>query len=220
MANVDVGAAFGRHFVRLPIQATAKIVVENALTADWAEVLPPDRCSFILGNSPFIGISLCTAAQTTELQAVWGRGYHGTLDYVSGWYRKAIDYGADHDIPIALVSTNSITQGERVAPLWDRFSLLATDCVRPPNVRLALRGASRRPRPCYRQRAREEPSVTDSLRVRRPGCRAGRPHCGEHQPVPGRGRVRPGPWSCDSDRAGSPRGELWQQAHRRRQPHH
>ncbi len=119
MANVDVGAAFGRHFVRLPIQATAKIVVENALTADWAEVLPPDRCSFILGNPPFIGISLRTAAQTTELQAVWGRGYHGTLDYVSGWYRKAIDYGADHDIPIALVSTNSITQGEQVAPLWD-----------------------------------------------------------------------------------------------------
>lgn len=119
MANVEVGAAFGRHIVRLPIQATAKIVVGNALTADWTEVLPPDRCSFILGNPPFIGISLRTAAQTTELQAVWGRGYHGTLDYVSGWYRKAIDYGADHDVPIALVSTNSITQGEQVAPLWD-----------------------------------------------------------------------------------------------------
>ena len=43
MANVEVGAAFGRHFVRLPIQATAKIVVDNALTADWTEILPPDR---------------------------------------------------------------------------------------------------------------------------------------------------------------------------------
>jgi hypothetical protein len=119
IANVAVGAAFGRYFVRLPIGATATIVVGNAMTTDWADVLPPERCNYILGNPPFIGISLRNAAQTAELQAVWGKGYHGTLDYVSGWYRKAIDYGADHDVPIALVSTNSITQGEQVAPLWD-----------------------------------------------------------------------------------------------------
>lgn len=119
MANVEVGAAFGRHFVRLPIQATATIVVDNALTLDWAEVLPAENCSYILGNPPFIGISLRSSAQTAELKAVWGRRYHGTLDYVSGWYAKAVDYGAEHAIPIALVSTNSITQGEQVAPLWD-----------------------------------------------------------------------------------------------------
>jgi hypothetical protein len=119
MANVEVGAAFGRNFVRLPIQATATIFVGNALTLNWADVVSPDRCSYILGNPPFIGISLRTPTQTAELQAVWGPGYHGTLDYVSGWYRKAINYGAEHAIPFALVSTNSITQGEQVAPLWD-----------------------------------------------------------------------------------------------------
>lgn len=119
IANVAVGAAFGRYFVRLPIGATATIAVGNAMTMDWGSVLPPERCSYILGNPPFIGISLRTATQTAELQTVWGRGYHGTLDYVSGWYRKAVDYGVEHDVPIALVSTNSITQGEQVAPLWD-----------------------------------------------------------------------------------------------------
>lgn len=118
LANVAVGAAFGRYFVRLPIESTATIAVANAMTIDWSMVLRPEDCSYILGNPPFIGISLRTATQTAELQAVWGTGYHGTLDYVTGWYRKAIDYGAEHAVPFALVSTNSITQGEQVAPLW------------------------------------------------------------------------------------------------------
>lgn len=119
IANVQVGAAFGRYFVRLPISSTATITVANAMTTDWASILPPERCSYILGNPPFIGISLRSPEQTAELQSVWGSGYHGTLDYVSGWYRKAVDYGAEHGVPIALVSTSSITQGEQVAPLWE-----------------------------------------------------------------------------------------------------
>ncbi|KQQ52896.1 hypothetical protein ASF68_11610 [Plantibacter sp. Leaf314] len=119
IANVAVGAAFGRYFVKLPIGATATIAVDNAMTVDWASVLPPAQCSYILGNPPFVGISLRSAEQTAELQAVWGKGYHGTLDYVTGWYRKVLDYSADYAIPMALVSTNSITQGEQVAPLWD-----------------------------------------------------------------------------------------------------
>jgi hypothetical protein len=119
IANVAVSAELGTYFVRLPISATATIAVGNAMTTDWSSVLPPGECSFILGNPPFVGISLRSDEQTAELKTVWGADYHGTLDYVSGWYRKAIDYGAEHAIPIALVSTNSITQGEQVAPLWD-----------------------------------------------------------------------------------------------------
>ena len=119
IANVALGAAFGRYFVRLPISATATIAVANALTTDWSTILPPQQCSYILGNPPFIGISQRNDAQKAELEAVWGKSYHGSLDYVTGWYRKAIDYGSEHAIPIALVSTNSITQGEQVAPLWD-----------------------------------------------------------------------------------------------------
>ena len=119
IANIEAGAEFGTYFVRLPIAATATIAVNNAMTTDWSSVLSPEKCSYVLGNPPFVGISGRSGEQTAELKKVWGDDYHGTLDYVSGWYRKAIDYGASHAIPIALVSTNSITQGEQVAPLWD-----------------------------------------------------------------------------------------------------
>lgn len=123
VANVAVGAAFGRYFVKLPIAATAHIAVANALTLDWAEVLDPAECSYVLGNPPFVGLSLRSAEQTAELKAVWGDGYHGSLDYVTGWYRKFISYSREHSIPMALVSTNSITQGEQVAPLWDAIDV-------------------------------------------------------------------------------------------------
>lgn len=43
---------------------------------------------------------------------------NGNLDYVSCWYKKAADLMQDTAIRTALVSTNSITQGEQVAILW------------------------------------------------------------------------------------------------------
>jgi hypothetical protein len=42
----------------------------------------------------------------------------GNLDYVSCWYKIAADYMKDCKTKTALVSTNSITQGEQVAILW------------------------------------------------------------------------------------------------------
>ncbi len=119
LANVELSAAFGTYYVRLPIAETAHVQVGNALEIDWASVVAPDDCDYVLGNPPFVGISQRNAAQTEELQRVWGAGYHGTLDYVTGWYRKAIDYIGARDIRLALVSTNSITQGEQVSPLWN-----------------------------------------------------------------------------------------------------
>jgi hypothetical protein len=72
----------------------------------------------IAGNPPFLGISLRSEEQTAELEAVWGARYHGTLDYVTGWYAKAIDYFGTGPGRWAFVSTNSVTQGEVVAPLF------------------------------------------------------------------------------------------------------
>ncbi len=42
----------------------------------------------------------------------------GNLDYVSCWYKKAADLIKGKKTKAALVSTNSITQGEQVAILW------------------------------------------------------------------------------------------------------
>lgn len=109
---------FGVAPERLPIQKSAKIVVGSALQIGWSTVVPPSTSTIVAGNPPFLGISLRSAAQTAELQAVWGARYHGTLDYVTGWHACALKYFAGVDGRWAFVTTNSITQGEVVAPLF------------------------------------------------------------------------------------------------------
>lgn len=109
---------FGVAPERLPIQRQARIVVGSALKLDWREVLPPTESVIIAGNPPFLGISLRSAEQTAELQAVWGQKYHGTLDYVTGWHACVLRYFGNVEGKWAFVTTNSITQGEAVAPLF------------------------------------------------------------------------------------------------------
>lgn len=118
LANLRMGQDFGLAPDRLPIRIAPTIVHDDALEADWSSILPVTDYTYVLGNPPFVGLSLRTDEQTAALKKVWGKGYHGTLDFVSGWYKKAIDYVGDTQARVALVSTNSICQGEQVAPLW------------------------------------------------------------------------------------------------------
>lgn len=110
---------FGDAPKRLPISSQPTILAGvSALATDWADLVPPSESVVIAGNPPFLGISLRSEGQTEELKGVWGSQYHGSLDYVTGWYAKAIDFFGDIDGRWAFVSTNSITQGEEVAPLF------------------------------------------------------------------------------------------------------
>jgi len=109
---------FGAAPERLPIQKSARIVVGNALKLDWSEILEPSADVIVAGNPPFLGISNRSASQTADLQAIWGDRYHGTLDYVTGWHAAAMAYFGVVDARWAFVTTNSITQGEAVAPLF------------------------------------------------------------------------------------------------------
>ncbi len=118
LANLELSAEFGDYYVRFPIQDTAHVLVGNALRIDWSTLLPPSQCTYLFGNPPFVGISLRSASQTADLELVWQRDYHGSMDYVTGWYCKAIDYIGSGNTRAAFVSTNSICQGEQVAPLW------------------------------------------------------------------------------------------------------
>ena len=76
---------------------------------------------YIMGNPPFVGARLMNAQQKDDLLFVYGNKWKniGNMDYVSGWYMKAaqIMKQTSHT-RAALVSTNSITQGEQVANLW------------------------------------------------------------------------------------------------------
>ena len=118
--NLKVSEEFGAYFARIPLTHSATIVHDNALRIAWADVLVPERCGYILGNPPFIGHQWRNAEQMADMENIWGTdGRFGRLDYVTCWHRKATDYmHANPEITTALVSTNSICQGEQVGTLW------------------------------------------------------------------------------------------------------
>ncbi|MDE5765466.1 MAG: N-6 DNA methylase [Ruminococcus sp.] len=103
----------------LPLKSYANIVEGNSLRIDWAEVVPKEKLSYIMGNPPFVGYKFQSKAQKEDMKniAVDFENY-GTLDYVSGWYIKASEYMLDTKICTAFVSTNSVSQGEHVTTLW------------------------------------------------------------------------------------------------------
>ncbi|TXH20886.1 MAG: class I SAM-dependent DNA methyltransferase [Mycobacterium sp.] len=109
---------FGEAPRRLPIATQPKIVVGNALRLDWTDICPPSNTVTVAGNPPFHGPKERSPRETEDLKLVWGNRYDGFLDYVTGWYAKALDYFADHDAQWAFVSTNSVTQGQAVPTLW------------------------------------------------------------------------------------------------------
>ena len=112
--NLLVGQFFGQALVRIPLVKSANIVQGNALRIDWNAVLPASRCSYVVGNPPFIGAKFQNDEQRADISTVFRSTKNsGLLDYVSCWYRKAADYIAGTSIAAAFVSTNSITQGSR-----------------------------------------------------------------------------------------------------------
>jgi hypothetical protein len=118
--NMKISEEFGNYFARIPLKSTPHIVHGNALQLDWQNVLPPESCSYILGNPPFLGKSNQSAAQKADMQLVCGEIKNaGLLDFVSAWYIKAARYiQSNTTVRCAFVSTNSITQGEQVGVLW------------------------------------------------------------------------------------------------------
>lgn len=118
--NMQVSEEFGAYFARIPLKATPHIVCANALQTDWARVLAPEKCSFILGNPPFLGKSNQSPAQKADMQSVSSEIKNaGVLDFVAAWYVKAAHYvQSNPNVRVAFVSTNSITQGEQVGVLW------------------------------------------------------------------------------------------------------
>jgi len=100
----------------LPLKTNAYIVEGNALRIDWNTVVPAAELNYIMGNPPFVGTKYQSPEQKADILALCPE--LKSLDYVTGWYKKANDYMANTKIRCAFVSTNSITQGEQVAPLW------------------------------------------------------------------------------------------------------
>jgi hypothetical protein len=127
--NLRLSEEFGFYFARIPLRTSSYIAHDNALRLDWNEVLPAERCCFVLGNPPFVGAKFMDDKQREDTRAVFtGIDNAGLLDFVAAWYVKAAHYIRNEralslqDRPAtqrcAFVSTNSITQGEQVGVLW------------------------------------------------------------------------------------------------------
>ena len=118
--NLRVSQEFGQYFVRLPLSKHPHIAHGNALALDWTEIVAPRDLAYIVGNPPFVGAKFLDERQRAEVAGLFaGIKGAGLLDYVACWYRKAASYmAANPAIRAALVSTNSITQGEQVGALW------------------------------------------------------------------------------------------------------
>ena len=119
-ANREMERLLGQAPSILPLSTSAHITIGNALRTDWTQVCPPSPTVRIVGNPPFIGQYLRSEEQTDDLRLVWGDGYDGYLDYVTGWFIKASRYfqSVPNGGRFAFVSTNSIAQGAPVASLF------------------------------------------------------------------------------------------------------
>ena len=103
----------------LPLKSYVNIVEGNALEKNWEDLVSKEELSYIMGNPPFVGARLMDDKQKKDINAIFaGWKNAGNLDYVCCWYKKAADMMKDTAIRAALVSTNSVTQGESVSLLW------------------------------------------------------------------------------------------------------
>ncbi|MDC2829092.1 N-6 DNA methylase [Limosilactobacillus mucosae] len=102
-----------------PLTTNVGIHEGNALRMDWAKIVKPYELNYIMGNPPFVGHQWRTDSQVSDMKLVFSDlKKHGKLDYVASWYAKSAKYMQGTTIKSALVSTNSICQGEPVSILW------------------------------------------------------------------------------------------------------
>lgn len=117
--NVEFNKVFGATNPSLPLRDAGVIVQGNATRLDWEKVCPKPKVGevFILGNPPYLGTRRQSESQTQDLKFVYGKDYK-SVDYIAAWFFKGANYIRNSEAKIALVSTNSICQGEQVGLIW------------------------------------------------------------------------------------------------------
>lgn len=120
--NMRLESQFDIAVPTIPLYDAANVVAENALQVKW-ETKNKTSFNYIVGNPPFRGKQYQTTEQKEDLKNVlYGIDGAGVLDFVTGWYIKAAQYIAKNPTTkVALVSTNSIAQGEQTGILWNEL---------------------------------------------------------------------------------------------------
>lgn len=123
-SQVDSRGKIGRWPWPQPFETEARITCADALTTDWLGVVPGDELTAIVGNPPYLGSRGWSPGQRAALKALYkplkGVKSTGSLDLCAAWLIKgAAIQGRFPGIRAGWVTTNSLTQGQQVAPLWD-----------------------------------------------------------------------------------------------------
>ena len=118
--NLEAAERFGNTRPSVPLVHSPHIRHGNALQVNWEDVLPASECTYIVGNPPFVGAKFLKPEQRKDVAKVMaGVPSFGLLDFVACWHLLAARYIRTNPIVrVALVSTNSICQGEQVGVLW------------------------------------------------------------------------------------------------------
>jgi type II restriction/modification system DNA methylase subunit YeeA len=121
LMDQEVSHYFGGNFIDYPIRDNVNIVTANALRIDWNGVIPANKLNYIMGNPPFNGARTMSSEQKADLNHVFGDLRNsGNLDFATPWYKKSADMmEINASIEAALVSTNSIVQGDQAGILWE-----------------------------------------------------------------------------------------------------
>lgn len=123
--NVAFKEKFGYAKAALPLRDSGNIVCGNALRLDWEDVCPSVDANgnlyevYICGNPPFLGSGGRSDDQNKNMANVFSTfKAFGMLDFVTCWFWKSAQYISGRNAEFALVSTNSICQGEQASTLW------------------------------------------------------------------------------------------------------
>jgi len=119
--NMRLESEFGKTVPTIPLEEATVVINENSLNVELLTGSNNSAFNFILGNPPFVGKQFQTTEQRKDIEKILkGVKGAGVLDYVTCWYIKAADYmNQNPTTRAALVSTNSIAQGEQPGILWN-----------------------------------------------------------------------------------------------------
>ena len=116
--------AFGSISPELPLKDGGNIIRGNALRIDWKSVCAPptdpETETYVVGNPPYMGYNKQSADQKGDLELVCSKYVNNwkSIDYVSGWIFKSADFISNNRSSAAIVTTNSINQGENAHLIW------------------------------------------------------------------------------------------------------
>lgn len=134
----------------LPLDSKNWITCGNALRLDWLNICPPTGAgvqvtgddlfetpldqseidfeneggeTYICGNPPYKGNADQTKLQKSDISNLMSSSFPKwkSLDYICGWFFKSYQMSKSVNIKAALVSTNSISQGQSIPYFWKQL---------------------------------------------------------------------------------------------------